>query len=288
MWRPAGGNHPGRGMTTASGGPGEADWRALEKLFAGGPADFRHRLGISKGSVRDFYGATGEAAAIRAQKEAVLGLPDAAQYRVETAEGEAPLHEFTRALGLPAALTEAERDGPARHRAVTLALEPDWLLLSAPDWRLVWASVCFPTRWSLVGKAGLPLPDIHAAVPGLNGALGRQIGGFFGRLPPGEGWARANWGLTASPERNQHPSRPTEPLSGRTPAAAVSVRVESQHLYKLPQTGAIAFGIRILHFPWAGVRERPRIAAGLQSQLRTMPGEVAAYKGIPPGFWLRL
>ena len=273
-------------MTTACGAPSEADWQALGKLFADERAEFRHRLGISQGSLPAFYGATHEAAAIREQKEAVQRLPDAAQYFVETTEGEAAFREFIRVLGLPTALTEPDR--LARCHEVTLALEPDWLLLSAPHWRLVWASVCFPTRWSLVGKAGLPLPDIHAAVPGLNGELGRKINVFFDRLPPGDGWTRANWGLSASTERNQHPSRPVEPLSERTPEAAVCVRVESQHLCKLPQTGAIAFGIRILHFPLAGVKARPGIAAGLQSQLRTMPGEVAVYKEIPPGFWLRL
>ena len=245
-------------------------------------------MGVSKASVGAFYGPTGEAAAIQEQKEAVLRLPDAAQYLVETDGGVAAFDEFTRTLELPAALTDAGLDPHARHRAVTLALEPDWLLLAAPDWRLVWASVCFPTRWSLAGKAGLPLPDIHAAVPRLNGELGRKIDVFFGRLPPGEGWSRANWGLSASVERNQHPTRPFTPLSEQTPDAAVSVRVESQDFCKLPQTGAIAFGIRILNFPLAGVKDRPDIAAGLKSQLRTMPGEVADYKGIPADFWRRL
>ena len=190
-----------------------------------------------------------------------------------------------QARATPAA---AGPDRQARHRAVTLALEPDWLLLAGPDWRLVWASVCFPTRWSLEGKAGRPLPDIHEAVPGLNRELGRKIDVFFDRLSPGDGWTRANWGLTANAARNQHPSRPFTPLSEGTPDAAVCVRVESQDFCKLPQTGAIAFGIRILNFPLAGVRERPGIAAGLQTQLRTMPDEVAAYKAIPADFWRRL
>ena len=272
-------------MASLPGIPAEIDWRALAKLFAGEQAAFRHRMGVSKGRFSAFYGPTREAAAIRVAKEAVLRLPDAAQYLVETAAGETAFEEFTRGLDLSAALTDAGPERQARHRAATLALEPDWLLLAAPDWRLVWASVCFPTRWSLAGKAGLPLPDIHAAVPGLNRELGRKIGVFFGRLPPGESWVRANWGLSASVERNQHPSRPFTPLSERTPDSAVSVRVESQDFCKLPQTGAIVFGIRILNFPLASVKDRPDIAAGLKSQLRTMPGEVAAYKGIPTDFW---
>ena len=268
--------------------PSETDWQALAKLFADDQAVFRHRMAVSKGGFRAFYAPTREAAAIRAQKEAVLRLPDAAQYFLETAAGEAAFHEFIRALGLPPDRAAAGLDRSADNRAATLALEPDWLLLAAPDWRLAWASVCFPTRWSLAGKAGLPLPDIHAAVPGLNHELGRKIDVFFGRLPPGESWVRANWGLTASADRNQHPSRPFTPLSGGTPDAAVFVRVESQNFCKLPQTGAMAFGIRILNFPLAAVKDRPSVAAGLKAQLRTMPVEVAAYKGIPAGFWRRL
>ena len=275
-------------MTSLPGMPTEFAWQALAKLFAGEQAAFRHRMGVSKGRFSAFYRPTPEAAPIRMEKEAVLRLPDGAHYLLATAAGGEAFDEFSRVLDLSAALADAGPDRHARHRAATLALEPDWLLLAAPDWRLVWASVCFPTRWSLEGKAGLPLPDIHAAVPGLNRELGRKIDVFFGRLPPGEGWARANWGLSASVERNQHPSRPFTPLSERTPDAAVFVRVESQHFCKLPQTGAIAFGIRILNFPLVSVKARPNIAAGLKSQLRTMPGEVAAYKGIPADFWRRL
>ena len=154
----------------------------------------------------------------------------------------------------------------ARHYAMTLALEPDWLLLAAPDWRLVWASVCFPTRWSLAGKAGLPLPDIHAAVPGLNQELGRKIDVFFG---PVAARGRLDQGqLGPVRKRGTQPAslpRPFTPLSERTPDAAVSIRVESQDFCKLPQTGAIAFGIRILNFPLASVKARPAIAAGLES-----------------------
>ena len=53
-------------------------------------------------------------------------------------------------------------------------------------------------------------------------------------------------------------------------------------------TGAIAFGIRILTFPLTEIARRPAIAAALKERLRTMPAEVAAYKGIPAEFWRRL
>ena len=174
-------------------------------------------------------------------------------------------------------------------RVVTLALEPDYLLLAPAPWRLVWASVCFPTRWSLEGKAGHGLAEIHAPVPGLNEELSHRIDRFFDRLRPGEGWRRANWGLSTNDHANQHPRLPYTPLSEQTPLDTVHVRVESQHLLKLPATGAVAFGIRILHFPLAQVvARRPSVVAGLIARLRTMPRAVAAYKGIPDDFWRRL
>ena len=56
----------------------------------------------------------------------------------------------------------------------------------------------------------------------------------------------------------------------------------------MPVTGAIAFGIRILNFPLVEVGKQSIIAASLKERLRTMPVEVAAYKGIPGDFWQRL
>ena len=230
-------------MTSLPGAPTDTDWQTLTRLFADGQAAFRHRMGVSKGRFSAFYAPTREAAAIRAEKEAVLRLPDAAQYHVATVAGEAAFDEFSRAFERSAALPDAGMERQARHHAMTLALEPDWLLLAAPDWRLVWASVCFPTRWSLAGKAGLPLPDIHAAVPRLNQELGRKIDVFFGRLPPGEGWTRANWACRRAWNATSiPPGRSRRSPSGR-PTRRWSVRVESQDFCKLPQTGAIAFGI---------------------------------------------
>ena len=260
----------------------------LVRLFADQQAAFRHRMGVSRTSVHDFYQSTAQAEAIRAEKEAILRSFGADRYLVETSEGRPAFDEFVRLLGGRNGAMEVGSDETEYHRAITLALEPDWLLLAPPDWRLVWASVCFPTRWSLVGKARLPLPDIHGSVPGLNEELARKIDVFFDRLTFTEGWARANWGLSTSAERNQHPSLPYTPLTSQTPVKTVFVRLESQCFVKLPVTGSVAFGIRILNFSLAEVMERPAIAAGLKEQLRTMPGEVAAYKGIPADFWRRV
>jgi hypothetical protein len=266
----------------------EADWPKLARLFANAEASFRHQLGLSRSSAQDFYAPTAEASAIRAQKEAILDAADGEQYLFGSAEGLPALHEFAVLAGCTPEVPASALDRKALSRAVTLALEPDWILVAPPDWTMTWASVCFPTRWSLAGKGLQPVAAIHAVVPGLNVELGRKIGVFFERLQIGEGWARANWGLSTSAERNQHPSRPYTPLSSETPMGDVFVRLESQHLQKLPRAGAAAFGIRILNFALGEVvAGYPEIAAGLKERLRTMPAEIAAYKGIPADFWRR-
>ncbi len=48
--------------------------------------------------------------------------------------------------------------------------------------------------------------------------IGGKIATFFARLAPGEGWRRANWGLSASCARNQHPSRTGPDAHRRDPA----------------------------------------------------------------------
>jgi hypothetical protein len=268
--------------------PTPADWNVLGRLFAVADAPYRHQLSLARCAQQDFYAATDAAESIHAEKRAILDSPEAAQYFFDSAEGLPAFHEFMALVVGPLPPVEVAPGHAALNRLATTALEPDFLLLAPPDWKLVWASVCFPTRWSLAGKGLQPLPAIHAVVPELNAEIGRKIDVFFGRLAPGEGWTRANWGLGAGTARNQHPSRPDDPLSGSTPLQEVSLRLESQHLLKLPATDAIAFGIRILHFPLVEVLAQPAIAPALKERLRTMPSAMSAYKGIPADFWQRL
>lgn len=165
-------------------------------------------------------------------------------------------------------------------RTLSLQVEPDFLLLIPPDWILAWASVCFPSRWSLEGKLHRPLHEIHFPVPGLNAELGNKIAAFFARLTPGEGWGRANWGLSASVNRNQHPSLPIPSLTTDTTTQETFVRVEDQHLLKLPRTGSIAFGIRVLSFRLSDVANDQQVLAGLLEKLQTVPPKTARYKGL--------
>ena len=256
------------------------DWALLSSLFATG-GSHRHRMGLRRADAREFYRSTAKRQALHGEKRAILDRTGA-RHTVITPEGHRAAAEFAGLLGLP--MDGADADGEegwrAYNRRLGLALEPDLLFVQPPDWSLVWACVCFPSRWSLEGKTRRPLEAIHAAVPGLNPELGSKIATFFARMVPGEGWRRANWGLSASAQRNQHPDEPVPPLTATTAPGQIFLRIEDQHLLKLPGTGAIAFGIRITSFAWSEVMQNPAVAVPLRETLSSMSPELAQYKAL--------
>ncbi|MEX0320551.1 MAG: heme-dependent oxidative N-demethylase subunit alpha family protein [Puniceicoccaceae bacterium] len=161
--------------------------------------------------------------------------------------------------------------------------EKDFLLLM-PDtdgsFRLRGGGLCFPSHWDLHSKMGCTLSKIHVPVPGLNDALGKSIDGFLSKIRPGISWERHNWGLSRSPELNQHPSRKLDRLDETVTLGEVWWRLEDQSLVALPKSGGVLFGIRVTVHPLSEVRADPAARAGLQQALETMPEEMAAYKGI--------
>ncbi len=160
--------------------------------------------------------------------------------------------------------------------------EPDFLLLSPTDsgaFVLRAGCVCFPSGWALEEKLGRPLEEIHGVVPGLNAAIGAKIHQFLARLKPDAGWFRSNWGLSSSPERNQHPARAVNQLSAATPPESVWLRVEHQVLTGLAG-GGVLFGIRLENVPLTEIHGDDALRRGLQRALATMPWEMARYKNL--------
>jgi hypothetical protein len=161
--------------------------------------------------------------------------------------------------------------------------EPDFLLLKAGDdgeIRLLGGCVCFPSSWRLNEKMGHPFEFIHDVVPGLNAGLGTAIHTFLAKLKPGIAWQRFNWGLSRSPELNQHPERQHRPLDETVRIEEVWLRVEDQALVALPNSGGILFGIRIVNRSLAEVAASPAARAGFSRALETMPDEMAHYKNV--------
>ena len=93
-------------------------------------------------------------------------------------------------------------------------------------------------------------------------------------------WERSNWGLSRSPELNQHPSRDTPRLTPPFTDDEAWIRIEDQVLYRLPQTRALLFGIRLVNVSLAELKKFPEAQAGLHRAIATMPEDVADYKNV--------
>lgn len=161
--------------------------------------------------------------------------------------------------------------------------EPDFMVV-VPDvehrFRLRAGCVCFPSSWSLTEKIGEPLETIHGVVPGLNSRIGNQINSFLGKMKPNVGWLRANWGISSSPERNQHPARRINRLCAGTEPETTWLRIEHQLLVRLGATNAILFGIRLENVPMNELKGDGRLRKGLKRALETMPVEMQRYKNL--------
>ncbi len=190
--------------------------------------------------------------------------------------------------------SDAPPDPGPRHpieRAALLTQE-DWCVL---DIRgdgpavLVAACVCFPTRWILTEKLGAPVTAIHGPVAFYDEQLAGPVDRFIARLRPEAPVWRANWNLVDDPAWCQA----YLPAADRRLRCTVDdvadrvwLRVERQTLRRLPDTGAVAFGIRVRQWP---LRELPQGAATrrLSDAIRALPAETFAYKGLG-AFWPEL
>lgn len=244
--------------------------------------DYRHHLSVKRGGVADFFASTGDHASILAERRHWLAESAETYAAAEHSTAES-IDETADLLQLSAALSTSSS---ALEKIIDLggAIEPDIVLLhktADTTFRVVAGCVCFPSSWSFPEKMGLPLQEIHSVVPELNSAIGVPIARFLDKLQPGAAWERSNWGLSASPERNQHPMRNLARLRSPVSAESIWVRAEDQILTILPRTKTLLFGIRIVSRTIADLRRsEPDAAAGLHRALLTMTEAMARYKNI--------
>ncbi|MDB5374723.1 MAG: hypothetical protein JWP04_3365 [Belnapia sp.] len=152
--------------------------------------------------------------------------------------------------------------------------------------RLVAAVLCFPSGWRLAEKLGHPLGPIHAPVPFYAEALQRPVDRFLAMLKPGRIALRLNWSIMDDPTlfrasahgRTDHAATVTPANAG----TALVLRVERQTFLRLPETGAIAFGIRLHITPLAEVVGQPGEAARLREAVLALPPEMQRYKSLLP------
>jgi len=249
----------------------EPFWKAL---FADGEFGwvFRMRLGDAEA----FFAPREDGGALLAEKRRWLEERPERCVAVAPEGGELVERLWERAVewGHVPPPRQGERDLPhlARH------WEPDLLVLDRETMSFAAACVCFPSSWRPEHAVGNSLHEVHEMVPRLNAQIGAKIDSFLRQLQSGKAYCRENWGFTRSSERNYHPELRRPPLDGSVTIDELHLRVEHQLFTALP--GGVLMGIRIETCPLADLAVDPGIWRSVAEKIRTMPEDVAAYKGL--------
>ncbi len=170
-----------------------------------------------------------------------------------------------------------------------LLVQEDLVLMrkSSEGWKLVAASLCFPSAWNLRDKFKRPLSEIHAPVPGFNAGTRNAalIERMFDKLRVEQPVLRWNWSLHDD-MRLYHPDSHaggTRRFGDGDLHGHVNLRLERQTLRKLPVSGDILFTIRIYLDPLEVLERHPdgrTLARAIDDQLAAMSDAEAEYKGI--------
>ena len=160
------------------------------------------------------------------------------------------------------------------------------LIEASPDGpRLTAAVLCFPSRWRLGDKLGHPLAAVHRPVPLYAGRLAQPVDRFMAKLRPGHIVSRSNWSVLDDPALFQPEGKWREAVNGaiaeENAGETLFLRVERQSLRRLPESGAILFGIRVHVYPLHMAVPDQSTAARLAEAVRALPEETAHYKSIP-------
>jgi len=239
--------------------------------------DFGFRLILKPGKLAEFFAPRVDADLVLAERRRWLEISPA-DYAVQSERGSESWREFAEMM----ADLSLEVTRPIAAE-IGKVIEPDLVFLirdEAGIFRVTDGVVVFPTGWAFTEKIGLTLPETHGVVPGLNKAIGAAIDRFLNGLKPGAVATRSNWGLAASAELNLHPKLMRPRLTNDVEIDRTWVRVEHQLLTAMPKTGTILFGIRIMLHPLTEVLSDPLARRRLLRALKTMPDDVAAYKGV--------
>lgn len=168
--------------------------------------------------------------------------------------------------------------------AIALAVQDDLVLMRRDEsgWRLVAASLCFPSSWSLADKFGQPMRQIHGPVP-LSVRMATLIERIFDNLQATTPVWRGNWSLEADGNLRQERHESHRDNNRKDLSGDIWLRTEYQTLHKLPLSGDILFTIRIAT---TDISSEAKTGAGqealsaLARQFGTMKDAQKDYKGV--------
>jgi hypothetical protein len=173
-------------------------------------------------------------------------------------------------------------------------LEEDFVLFDTEDGRdiVIAASNAYTSSGRIVSCVGRGMHFAHEPVPGLNAALAARIDRVIGNVQAGKPVVRFNWFVTpiASrlfPERSHAANVEAGEEAARTLASdhgkageTLWLRVERQTFLRLPETGALAFGIHTYSDPLATIAGDAESLGALHRLLGSYSDERLAYGGM--------
>jgi hypothetical protein len=247
----------------------EPSWK---RLFSEGGFAWSFRM--RPGDARTFFAPQDEGGNILPEKRRAL-LEHPTRYCAATPAAP-PLIDAL--CGMAASMGLLAADAPRDLRHIAGFLEPDILLMDSATMVLVAGCVCMPSSWSLGHAIGKPMHAVHDVVPRLNPQIGDKIGQFLNRIPQGKAFLRENWSLTRTPDHDYHPDLGRPRLDSDVTPDDIFLRIEHQLFTALP--GGILMGLRIETCPFAALAADPVVWRNLTEIIRTMPDNVAGYKGM--------
>lgn len=247
---------------------------------------FRWRLGVRPLDLRDWIELGPDAdAAVSAKADLNRDHPDTVFAAMPDTEGEA--QEVADAL-----VEHLRSRWPERQADLDVGLHPldaaarlvpeDLALLVERDGQLVFGagSICFPNRWDLRSKIGLPLAAVHAPVAKLNEQLEAPIDKFFDRLTPDRSFWRLGWGVLDTADWYTPLDGSAAPRPSAPGPPDHYLRVERETLRRFPETNAVLFTIRTYVTPIPVVARDREVARRLADALASLPIEVQEYKDV--------
>ena len=135
------------------------------------------------------------------------------------------------------------------------------------------ASLCSPTNWHLEEKIGQSVDLIHDPVPGYEAELGERVNRLLKGLKSNKPVMRYNWSIQHNNELYWRDDSADE-------EEGFFWRVERQTLLRLPQTGAIVFGIRIFIHSFETMSKQGEFKSSLDAILNRLSKDTLSYKGL--------
>lgn len=170
---------------------------------------------------------------------------------------------------------------PPEHRhleAVALAIAEDVVVVDASG-RVLWAHVCAPSGWDPGVAAGRWLAELHGPVPAAERlrAASTALARAIVTAGPHVRWV---WGLTDDPAAAHHPRFRGPATTARGEVAALTFRAERQTTLPVPGHGLGVFLIRVHRAPLGAVAATPQRRTRLAAAIRSLPDDLAVYKGV--------